>query len=164
MRPYLQATGHTLLLTGCSLLALGQYVGLAQAKVATPRLQIKHNSVLISSSTYDRTQGSVASLTIGATLAGSATATAKAVASNNYVTTWNNASVDGSYGVTAPIQLMDIEATTGAVLHTIPVPMRQVFTSFSSKSELGLHITQDGLDDHLVFVGYGGAGVGALDV
>ncbi len=37
-------------------------------------------------------------------------------------------------------------------------------TSFPSKSELGLHITKDGSGSHLVFVGYAGAGIGALDV
>jgi hypothetical protein len=171
-----QASNHALLLAGCSVLALGLSVGMARAK----SILIRHNSVVISSSTYDRTQGAIASLTIGTTLAKSATATAMAVAGNNYVTTWNNASVDGSYGVTSPIQLTDISAANDVVLRTFGVPTSQVVTSFSSKSELGLHITQDkhgreggdgGGDDrgddrgyHLVFVGYGGAGVGALDV
>lgn len=161
MRSYFQATNHALLLAGCSILALGLSAGMAQAKVTAARAQIKHNSVVISTSTYDHTQGAIASLTIGTTLAKSATATTTAVAGNDYVTTWNNASVDGSYGVTSPIQLIDINATTGAVLHTIPVPPGQVVTSFPSKSELGLHVTPD---NRIVFVGYGGAGVGAIDV
>ena len=44
------------------------------------------------------------------------------------------------------------------------MPSDQVVTSFPSKSELGLHITTDMTGPHLVFVAYGGAGVGALDV
>src|SRR4029077_1894754 len=36
--------------------------------------------------------------------------------------------------------------------------------SFSSKSELGLHITRDGCGARLVFVAYGSPGVGAIDV
>ena len=165
MRSYLKATNQALLLAGCSVLALGLSAGMAQAKVSkTPPapVLIKHNSVVISTSTYDHTQGAIAALTIGTTtLAKSATATTTAVAGNDYVTTWNNASVDGSYGVTSAIQLIDIAANTGAVLHTIPVPADQVVTSFPSKSELGLHVTPD---NRIVFVGYGSAGIGALDV
>ena len=52
---------------------------------------LEHDSLLISSSTYDRTKGALASLNIGTTLPNSATATTTAVASNNYVTVWNNA-------------------------------------------------------------------------
>ena len=44
------------------------------------------------------------------------------------------------------------------------MPTDQVVTSFSSKSEMGLHIAGAGPSSRLVFVGYGGAGVGALDV
>jgi hypothetical protein len=44
------------------------------------------------------------------------------------------------------------------------VPTGQVVTSFSSKSELALHLGQDERGNHLVFAGYAEAGVGALDV
>ena len=57
------------------------------------RFHLEHDSLLISSSTYDRTKGALASLAIGTTLPNSATATTNAVASNNYVTVWNNASM-----------------------------------------------------------------------
>jgi hypothetical protein len=50
------------------------------------------------------------------------------------------------------------------VLSKVTVPTNQVVTSFPSKSEVGLHITSDASGPHLVFVGYAGAGVGALDV
>jgi hypothetical protein len=129
------------------------------------RFRIERDSLIISSSTYDRTQGAVASLTIGTTLANSATKTTKAIAGNNYVTVWNNESVDASFGVTSPIKLSDVDPFTGHVFHTIGVPSDQVVTSFPSKSELGLHLTKDHWHEaHLVFVGYGGAGVGAIDV
>jgi hypothetical protein len=122
-------------------------------------------SLVISSSTYDHTQGAVASLTAGMTkLAGTATATVNAVAGNAYPTVWTNESVDSSFGVTSPIKLIDLDPSTNSVLSQVTVPTDQVVTSFPSKSEVGLHITTDMNGRHLVFVAYGGAGVGALDV
>ncbi len=122
-------------------------------------------SLVISTSTYDRTQGAVASLTPGTTqLASSNTATVAATSDGNYVTVWNNEKVDASFGVTSPIQLLDIDPASHTVLGKVTVPTSQVVTSFPSKSEVGLHITRDVSGSHLVFVGYGGAGVGALDV
>jgi hypothetical protein len=122
------------------------------------------NSLVISSSTYDNTQGAVASLAIGTALPNTATATVPAVAGNDYVNVWNNAKIDGSFGVTSEITLTILNPTSGQVLNTIPVPTNQVVTSFSSKSELGLHYVNDSNGGHLVFVAYAGAGVGALDV
>ncbi len=122
-------------------------------------------SLVISSTIYDRTQGAIASLTVGTTqLANSATATTSAIASNNYLTVWNNESADASFGVTSAIQLTDIDATSHLVLSKVTVPTNQVVTSFPSKSEVGLHVTTDVNGPHLVFVAYAGAGVGALDV
>jgi hypothetical protein len=122
------------------------------------------NSLVISSTTYDRTQGAVASLTIGTTLPNTATSTTAAVAGNSYPLVWNNASVDGSFGVTSPILLSDVEPHSGHVFGTVRVPADEVVTSFSSKSELGLHVAGEGPWARLVFVGYAGSGVGALDV
>jgi len=121
-------------------------------------------SLVVSTSTYDRTQGAVASLAVGTTLAGSATATSLAIASNNYVTVWNNETPDASFGVTSAIQLLDVDPTSKNILSQTSVPTSQVVTSFSSKSELGLHITTDAAGRHLVFVAYAGGGVGQLDV
>jgi hypothetical protein len=149
---------------GCSLAALGLAAGAAHATV-TPSKLIESGSVVVSTSTYDRSQGAVAALTAGVTqLSGTDSATVTAVAGNSYPTVWNNDGPDGSFGVTSPIVLEDINADTGALLHTISVPTSEVVTSFSSKSELGLHLNQDADGTHLVFVGYGLAGVGALDV
>jgi hypothetical protein len=122
-------------------------------------------SLVISASTYDHTQGAVASLTPGTTkLASSATATVNAVAGNAYPTVWTNESVDASFGVTSPIQIIDFDPAGKLVLSKVTVPTDQVVTSFPSKSELGLHIANDGSGAHLVFVAYAGSGVGALDV
>jgi len=123
------------------------------------------NSLVISSSTYNNAQGAVASLVVGTTLPNTADAGVAAVAGNDYVNVWNNAAIDGSFGVTSAIQLTDINPNSGQVFSTISVPTNQVVTSFSSKSELGLHYVVDSSGaGHLVFVAYAGAGVGALDV
>ena len=122
------------------------------------------NSLVISSTAYQRNQGAVASLTVGSTLPSTNTSTTAAVAGNSYPLVWNNASVDGSFGVTSPIFLSDVEPHSGHVFGTVRVPTDQVVTSFSSKSELGLHIAGAWPFTRLVFVAYAGAGVGALDV
>lgn len=128
------------------------------------QFHLEHDSLVISSSTYDRSKGALSTLAIGSTLPNSATATTSAVASNNYVTVWNNAAVDTSFGATSPIELRDVDAFSGRLLHRQRVPEKAVVTSFSSKSELGLHIAEDRRGSHVIFVGYAGAGVGALDV
>ena len=150
-------------LLGCSTLALCAAIPIARADQPL----LLPNSLVISSSTYDRSQGALASLVVGTTLPNTATATTQAVSGGNYVTVWNNASVDGSFGVTSPIKLTVINPNSGHVFKTMAVPTDQVVTSFSSKSELGLHIFRDapGADGaHLTFVAYGSPGVGALDV
>ena len=136
-----------------------------ESVVVTCDALLAPSSLVISTSTYDRMQGAVSSLTAGTTqLAGTKSTTVTATSDGNYVTVWNNEKVDGSFGVTSPIQLLDMDPASHTILGKITVPTSQVVTSFPSKSEVGLHITKDGSGSHLVFVGYGGAGVGALDV
>ncbi len=137
---------------------------------------LKPNTLVISSSTYVNSQGAVANLAPGTPLpgtgltlnsAGVVTApgsTVSAVNGNDYVTVWGNEVPDASFGVTSPITLTDIEPQSGHVFATLAVPTNQVVTSFSSKSELALHYIRDQNGGHLVFVGYGLADVGALDV
>jgi hypothetical protein len=163
---------RTTLLSGTALLGAALY-GLADPTPASADQQfLKHGSLVISSSTYDPTQGAVASLAVGTPLPGPS----KAVTGNNYVTVWNNASVDGSFGVTSAIQLTDIDLSNGKVFRSMQVPTDQVVTSFPSKSELGLHVLNNWPSVSVTFVGYGGAaqapghqpppavGVGNLDV
>jgi hypothetical protein len=126
--------------------------------------QFEPGTLVISSTTYDRTQGAVRLLNVGTALPNTATATTTAVASNNYVTVWNNETVDASFGVTSAIELHDVDPFSGRVIHRGLVPTNQVVTSFSSKSELGLHISQAWPRARLTFMGYASAGVGALDV
>ncbi len=166
----LRAAHCSLLLASSSVVALAMSAGIAPARDDDGRFFDRdsrffdHDSLIISSSTYDPTKGAVASLMVGTPLPDTATKTAPAIADNNYVTVWNNASVDGSFGVTSPIELMDVDTFSGRVRHSFAVPTDEVVTSFSSKSELGLHFIRDWRGRHLVFVAYAGAGVGALDV
>ena len=166
---------RTIFLSGTALLSAALF-GLADPTPASADQQfLKHGSLLISSSTYDKTRGPVATLKVGTTLPNKATATTQAVAGNDYVNVWNNASVDGSFGVTSAIQLTDVDLSNGKVFRTMHVPTDQVVTSFSSKSELGLHVLNNWPTVRVVFVGYAGAapanglnppavGVGLLDV
>lgn len=88
----------------------------------------------------------------------------KAIKDGTYPTVFDNDTVDGSFGVTAPIFLDQLNPTTGALLTTLPVttvaPIPFV-TSFSSKSELALNLSQDGTA--VTFMGYN-AMVNTLDV
>ena len=73
---------------------------------------------------------------------------------------WNNASTDGSFGVSSPIVLWNL-STSGALLGKLPVPSDEIVTSFSSKSELALNRSADGRS--LTFMGYrGGPGCPTL--
>jgi hypothetical protein len=148
-----------MLLAGCAAAAL--CVGASPARADRDPLQ--PNTLIVSTTTYDNTTGAIAKLRVGTTLPSTATSTAQAVAGNNYVTTWNNASVDPSFGVTSAITLLEIDPVTNAVQGKIKVPPGQVVTSFSSKSEGSLHVTGTA-NPVLTLVGYAGAGVGAIDV
>jgi hypothetical protein len=135
------------------------------------------SSLIVSSTTYNPSSGAVASLAVGSTLPGATgvfaadggvatpPGTVTAVAAGDYVNVWNNAPIDGSFGVTSPIQIQDINPSNGQVYSTVAVPTSQVVGSFSSKSELGLHYVVDGSGAaHLTFMAYAGAPLGALDV
>jgi hypothetical protein len=98
-----RAAHRSLLLVSGSLMALAISAGIATAgddRRDDGRF-FDPGSLIISSSTYDPTKGAVASLMVGTPLPDTATQTTPAVADNNYVTVWNNASADGSFGVTS---------------------------------------------------------------
>ena len=94
-----------------------------------------------------------------ATAAAAATGACDNLATNNgaYPSTstsnnvWNNDSVDGSFGITAPI-FLDQLTPAGSLVSTLPVPTNMVVTSFSSKSEVALNLSTDG--SVLTFMGY----------
>jgi hypothetical protein len=64
---------------------------------------------------------------------------------------FNNDTVDGQFGITSPI-FLDNLTTSGEKISTLPIPSNQIVTSFSSKSELALHLSTDGKS--VTFVGY----------
>ncbi len=74
-----------------------------------------------------------------------------AVANGTYPQVFNNALVDGSFGVTSRI-FLDEMTPSGVPLGTITVPPGRLVTSFSSKSELALNLSPDGRT--LSFMGY----------
>jgi hypothetical protein len=79
-----------------------------------------------------------------------------ATADGTFPGVFNNASSDGSFGITSPIFIDNLN-TNGHVLGTLTIPSDQIVTSFSSKSELALHRSVDGKS--LTFMAYvGGPG------
>jgi hypothetical protein len=139
-------------LSGTALVGVALF-GLA-APASADQQFLKHGSLVVSSSTYDKTQGAVANLKAGTTvLPGGAPASA----GNSYVDVWNNEKPDPSFGVTSAIQLTDIDLSNGKVFRSMQVPTNQVVTSFSSKSELGLHVGGNWPNVSVVFVAYGSA-------
>src|SRR5271166_3550488 len=162
MRMIVRRATTLAVLSGCGVVALTASTAVAWSG-SQPFLH--PNTLVISSTTYDNTQGAVASLAVGTPIPNTATATQPAVAGNGYVEVWNNTKADGSFGLTSAIQLTTVDPSSGAVLgQSRSVPTSQVVTSFSSKSELGLHAIKTSSGHRLVFVAYAGPGVGALDV
>jgi len=113
--------------------------------------------LLVSASIY---AGTASTITIGQTLPGGGTA----VANGTYPSVFDNDSVDSSFGVTSPIIIKKYRIATPDFLieeDSVKVPESDAVTSFSSKSELGLHLSTDGRA--VTFMGYS-APVNMLDV
>jgi hypothetical protein len=73
-----------------------------------------------------------------------------------YPNVFRNAGPDSSFGVTSPIYI-DQLTPGGARVNSLAIDSSQLVTSFSSKSELGVHKSLDG--NSITFVGYvGGPG------
>lgn len=85
--------------------------------------------------------------------AGSSSGCNTAIADGTYPTVFNNDTVDGSFGITSPIFLDNIDSD-GRLLDTLTIPSDQIVTSFSSKSEVALNRSTDGKS--ITFVGYRG--------
>ena len=80
-----------------------------------------------------------------------------AVAPGTYPIVFNNGSIDGSFGVTQPIVLDEIDPQNGQEVQAVTVPDDRnagdyLTTSFPSKSELSLNQSTDGQYD--TFIGY----------
>jgi hypothetical protein len=86
-----------------------------------------------------------------------------AVADGTYPTVFNNVAVDSNFGVTAPVVIKKYHLEGGRLAETgaLTVPADVAVTSFSSKSELSLHLSPDG--KAVTFTGYDAA-VNDLDV
>ncbi len=82
---------------------------------------------------------------------GCTTGCVTATAGGSYPQVFNNALVDGSFGVTSKIFLDEI-TPSGLPIATVSVPASELVTSFSSKSELALNLSPDGRT--VSFVGY----------
>lgn len=119
-------------------------------------------NLVVSRSVYT---GDASTVTVGQKLppvcpATAACGTATATNDGTYPNVFLNDKVDGSFGVTSPIFLDQI-SPEGARINTLALPVSQLVTSFSSKSELALNLSPDGT--MLTFMGYV-APVNALDV
>jgi hypothetical protein len=131
--------------------------------------QFYPGNLIVSRSVYDNLASNV---TVGEQLPPNCTPAncVTAVANGTYPYIFNNAPVDGSFGITSRIFLDQI-TPWGFPINTLEVPnslMRgissdsdQLVTSFSSKSELEVHLSTSG--EYLVFGGYV-ADVNTLDV
>jgi hypothetical protein len=109
------------------------------------------NELLVSTSSFVNDPNIVAGKTQlppGATAANSVTA----VANGNYPYVFNNDTVDASFGVTSPLFLNEINPSSGKVKKVIPVPTSDLVTSFSSKSEGALNLSNDG--KYVSFIDY----------
>jgi hypothetical protein len=84
-----------------------------------------------------------------------------AIADGTYPNVFNNAQVDGNFGVTSPIYLSQITPTGTTVGTADLTALTGITTSFPSKSELALNLSTS--RTALTFIGYN-SGVGALDV
>ena len=127
------------------------------------------NNLLLSRVVYDNKRSNVV---VGMQLPpGCAPANcASAITDGTYPYVWNNAQVDGSFGITAKI-ILDQLTPSGIRINSLEVPNSsrkglpstadQMVTSFSSKSELALDLSTDGRS--VSFMGYL-APINTLDV
>ena len=138
------------LAVGCSALALGVASNAAHAGNL-----INGDSLLVTTTTYEDV-GQVAGLVAGVT------AIPGGVANSNgdLNTVWNNSSVDGQFGVTSPLTVQDLSATSAKLIASETLDTSKIVTSFSSKSELGLSLTRTSSGYVATFMGYGPGGAG----
>ena len=66
-----------------------------------------------------------------------------ATADGSYPYVFNNALADSSFGITSPIYLLQL-TRSGKLLSKLAVPTSLLTTSFSSKSELAIHLSTEG--------------------
>ncbi len=146
-------------------LALYATSALAQTAATTSKTEVlMPNNLVVSRSVYDNKATNV---TVGeilppncASTTGGCSASTGAPYNGTYPYVFNNDIYDGSFGISSSIHL-DQLSLFGALVNTIEVPNngekghgngKHLVTSFSSKSELQLHLSTDG--QYLTFMGY----------
>ena len=146
----------------------------AQDQSSHPQNRLYPGNLVVSRSVYDNNPENVSVGTIlppnCAATTGGCGASSGAINDGTYPYVWNNDQYDGSFGITSKIYLDQI-TPFGFPINSIEVPNSQqkgikdtsdqLVTSFSSKSELALHLSTDGR--YLSFMGYV-APVDAIDV
>jgi hypothetical protein len=148
--------GRALLAATC---ALASTLSAASALAATPV-----GTLYLSESVYS---GGPRVVQVGQALPNTNGATA--IADGSYPGVFANDSVDGNFGITSPILLQSQPVIMGKTGLRLGGPksllditaMTGIATSFSSKSELALHVSTDG--SAITFTGYK-AGLNVLDV
>lgn len=147
--------------------------GVAASGVQAFAQELRPDNLVVSRSVYDNRASNVKVGTIlppnCALTLGGCSASTGATNDGTYPYVFNNALYDGSFGISSRIYLDQI-SIFGEHIDTIEVPNsdekhlgspQHMVSSFSSKSELGLHLSTDG--KKLTFMGYV-APVNALDV
>jgi hypothetical protein len=123
---------------------------------------LRPGNLLVATSVYQNDTSITAGTTQLPPGCGSAAAPCgTAVADGQYPYTFNNATVDASFGVTSPVTLKEL-TPSGRRVASLTVPnstepgvhadANQMVTSFSSKSELALNLSTDG--KYVTFMGY----------
>jgi len=163
---FLTDNGRTLALP-FTVIALTTLVGSAPA-FAQNTIVFSPGNLVVSRSVYDNNARTV---TVGQTLPPNCTNSCVTATSNGtYPAVWNNALVDGSFGVTSKIildqvtpagALVSSQAVPSSVRLGPPVTKDELVTSFSSKSEMSLNLSLD--HKYLTFMGYVSP-IDALDV
>jgi hypothetical protein len=149
-------------------LAVAAWVGVDASAKPAGSSYFTPGNLLVSRSVYD---DNPANVTVGMPLPpGCTTGCGSAIADGSYPQVFNNDTVDGSFGITAPI-FLDQLTPSGTLVNSLEVPNSlqggvpptkdQMVTSFSSKSELALNLSTD--DQDVTFMGYLAA-VDTLDV
>ena len=152
-------------LTALSLMAL---VGTFTANAQNGSAFFNSGNLVVSRSVYDNNPNNIQ---VGMTLPPNCTSgCVQAIVDGAYPFVFNNAPVDGSFGITSKIFLDQI-TSGGALINSLEVPNSsqkgvpptkdQMVTSFSSKSELALNLSLDG--NFLTFMGYL-APIDAIDI
>ena len=113
------------------------------------RIGLIPGQLLVSGSVYRPDHGLIAGTTV--LPPGCVTGCVTATAGGAYPQAFNNDTVDGSFGITAPIFIEQV-TPSGQLLSRQFVPTRDLVTSFSSKSELSLTLSPDGRS--VSFMGY----------